>query len=58
MSDQRTLFSRHPLLILSALFVIAYASVFFMFAVEGHPKTQLIVASRTIIRTFPEQMWM
>lgn len=42
MSDQRNLFSRHPLIILGALFVIAYASVFLMFATEGHPKTQLV----------------
>ena len=42
MSEQPGLFSRHPLIILSALFVIAYASVFLMFSREGHPKTQLI----------------
>ena len=35
------LFSRHPLAILGALFVIAYASVFLMFSREGHPKTIL-----------------
>ena len=41
MSDQPSFFSRHPLAILSALFVIAYASVFLMFSREGHPKTIL-----------------
>ena len=42
MSEQPGLFSRHPLVILGALFVIAYAAVFLMFSREGHPKTQLI----------------
>lgn len=33
------LFSKHPLLILTALFLCAYVGVFAMFAGEGHPKT-------------------
>ena len=41
MNSLRIQFSRHPLLILSTLFVIAYVAVFAMFSSEGRPKTLL-----------------
>lgn len=39
MSNRTSLFSRHPLRILFALFVVLYCSVLALFTTEGHPKT-------------------
>ncbi len=38
-NNKPSLFSRHPLIILSCAFLILYVSVFVMFTKEGHPKT-------------------
>ena len=42
MSTRTSLFSRHPLMILFAIFIALYFSVLAMFIVEGHPKTTVV----------------
>ena len=41
MDRQSTFFSKHPLMVLGLLFVVAYAAVLIMFTREGHPKMVL-----------------
>lgn len=42
MSTKTSPFSRHPLMILFAIFIALYFSVLAMFMVEGHPKTTVV----------------
>lgn len=41
MTDKKSIFSKHPLLLLLALFLLLYITVFVLFTREGHPKTTI-----------------